>query len=159
LEQAIGLEPEMVIVLGCVEGDLPRRPAPSPMLTTGDRDAVGLAGASTADAERRDRRLLRLVVRSARAAVATRPVADGPSGRERVASRYLEGAPAAVDEPSLVAQLRRAPLQLIAPDELDAAAVLRRGAAAEAVVPPALARGLAAIAERARASLGAYDGE
>lgn len=89
LESATGVELDLVVVLGCVEGDLPRRAGASAMLTAEDREHVGLDVATPAGAVERDRRRLLLALCEAQRTVLARRAHDSRDGRARIRSRFV----------------------------------------------------------------------
>ncbi|HLI14779.1 MAG TPA: PD-(D/E)XK nuclease family protein [Acidimicrobiales bacterium] len=89
LELAAGLDLDSAVVLGCVEGALPRRARSSPLLGQAQRRALGLAAASAAEVVVADRRRLLAAARSCVRAVVALPRRDGTTGRRPVRSRFV----------------------------------------------------------------------
>jgi RecB family exonuclease len=162
LEHAHALAFETVVVLGCAEGDLPARAGTSPLLSAADREASGLDGRTTAASALRDRRRLLLAIAGATEAVATIPRADSRTGRERIASRFLDDGPPPRDLDAVHDGVRASLVPT--PDDLVVEALCRASAGEPldhgivelvAGLVPALER------HRSRASspCGPYDGE
>ena len=89
---AVGIDADLVIVLGLVEGGLPGGLGDDPLLS--DRTRRTLDGALTTGAERRERlhhQLLAVAGAAQRTVVASRPLADLRTGSARYASRWLSG--------------------------------------------------------------------
>ena len=87
-----GIDADLVIVLGLVEGGLPGGLGDDPLLS--DRTRRTLDGALTTAAERRERlhhQLLAVAGAAERTVVASRPLADLRTGSARYASRWLSG--------------------------------------------------------------------
>jgi len=105
LAHGIGLDLDLVIVLGAVEGALPGRAPSSPLLSASDRDAIGLE-ASTAKAvvERDRRRLLGAMCGTGRVVLCLRE-RDAADGRARVRSRFVGDAGCVSLAPSAVGAL------------------------------------------------------
>ena len=94
---AVGIDADLVVVLGLVEGGLPGGLGDDPLLS--DRTRRTLDGALTTAAERRDRlhhQLLAVAGAAQRTVVASRPLADLRTGSTRYASRWLAGLERAV---------------------------------------------------------------
>jgi RecB family exonuclease len=89
LESAIGVELDLVVVLGCVEGDLPHRAGVSAVLAAEDRERVGLDVATPASAVERDRRRLLVAICEAQRTVLARRARDSRDGRARIRSRFV----------------------------------------------------------------------
>ncbi|HLX78607.1 MAG TPA: PD-(D/E)XK nuclease family protein, partial [Acidimicrobiales bacterium] len=106
LAHGIGLDLDLVIVLGAVEGELPGRARSSPLLSASDREAIGLE-ASTAKAvvERDRRRLLGAMCGTGRVVLCLRE-RDAADGRARVRSRFVGDAGRVSLAPSAVGALR-----------------------------------------------------
>ena len=89
---AVGIDADLVIVLGLVEGGLPGGLGDDPLLS--DRTRRTLDGALTTAAERREQlhhQLLAVAGAAQRIVVASRPLADLRTGSARYASRWLAG--------------------------------------------------------------------
>ena len=89
---AVGMDADLVIVLGLVEGGLPGGLGDDPLLS--DRTRRTLDGALTTAAERRERlhhQLFAVAGAAQGAVVASRPLADLRTGSARYASRWLAG--------------------------------------------------------------------
>jgi ATP-dependent helicase/nuclease subunit B len=89
---AVGIDADLVIVLGLVEGGLPGGLGDDPLLS--DRTRRTLDGALITAAERREglhHQLLAVAGAAQRAVVASRPLADLRTGSTRYASRWLAG--------------------------------------------------------------------
>ena len=89
---AVGIDADLVLVLGLVEGGLPGGLGDDPLLS--DRTRRALDGALTTAAERRDRlhhQLLAVAGAARLTVVASRPLADLRTGSARYASRWLVG--------------------------------------------------------------------
>jgi RecB family exonuclease len=89
LDSAAGIELDLAIVLGCVEGELPRRANASAVLSAEEREIVGLEAATPVSAVERDRRRLLVAVSGAMRPVLTRRDRDSRDGRSRIRSRFL----------------------------------------------------------------------
>ncbi|HXZ83291.1 MAG TPA: PD-(D/E)XK nuclease family protein [Acidimicrobiales bacterium] len=89
LDAATGLELDLAVVLGCVEGELPRRAHASAVLSTEERETVGLEAATPGKAVERDRRLLFVALSGAARTVLTRRDRDSRDGRARIRSRFV----------------------------------------------------------------------
>jgi RecB family exonuclease len=89
---AVGIDADLVIVLGMVEGCLPGGLGDDPLLSDASRRVLG--GALPTATERRQRlhhQLLAVAGAARTVVVASRPRADLRSGRARYASRWLAG--------------------------------------------------------------------
>ena len=89
---AVGIDADVVIVLGLVEGCLPGGLGDDPLLSDASRRNLG--GALATAAERRQRlhhQLLAVAGAAQTVLVASRPRADLRSGRARYSSRWLKG--------------------------------------------------------------------
>ncbi len=93
LEHGHAVALDAVVLLGCAEGDLPRRAPLSPLLGASDREIVGLDSRTPGTWVERDRRRFLLAVGGAVEVTACVPAFDPRSGRERIPSRFLLGAP------------------------------------------------------------------
>jgi RecB family exonuclease len=89
LEAAAGIGLDLAVVLGCVEGELPRRARASGVLSAEEREEVGLEAASPSGAVERDRRRLLVAVSGARRVVLARRDRDARDGRTRIRSRFI----------------------------------------------------------------------
>ncbi len=89
LDAAAGVELDLAVVLGCVEGELPRRVRASAVLSAEEREKVGLDAATPLGAVERDRRRLLVAVAGARRTVLTRRDRDSRDGRARIRSRFV----------------------------------------------------------------------
>lgn len=168
LEAVAGLDLDLTIVVGCAEGALPRRPPPSPLLGTADREAAGLDEATSGRVVERDRRRLLVALAGAGRSVATYPRTDGRARRAKVRSRFL-GAPGPVyHAPTFAGSLvgvgegRRA---ATSPVEVECAALLAcadGGGDVErhhlVVGSAELSRGLAVVSARERHQPGRFSG-
>jgi ATP-dependent helicase/nuclease subunit B len=169
---AVGVDADLVIILGLVEGGLPGGLGDDPLLS--DRVRRTLDGALTTAAERRERlhHQLLAVAGGAGTVVASRPIADLRTGSARYPSRWLEGldalggsAPArAVRHRSFHQGLRDglppASEQEAALGELQGARARGQPVAAHpvATADPALRDALTLMAARASDRVTAYDG-
>ena len=90
LESAAGVELDLAVVLGCVEGDLPRRARTSAVLSADEREKIGLDDATPVRAVERDRRRLLVAARGAGRVVLARRDRDARDGRARIRSRFLD---------------------------------------------------------------------
>jgi len=97
LEVVAGLDLDLTVVLGCAEGALPRRPPPSPLLASADREAAGLDESTPGRVVERDRRRLAVALAGSGRSVVTYPRSDGRARRVRVRSRFI-GVPATVHQ-------------------------------------------------------------
>jgi ATP-dependent helicase/nuclease subunit B len=161
LAGAIGLDVDVVVILGAAEGQLPPRPTGDPLLSDADRE---LAGLPTADA--RSARLHRLL----RATVATSSVTlTLPRGDLRATSQVLPSRWIAVWADQIgttVVESHHAGLEATpfpaSPSEhrlRDRYALVRSGGSLADVDDPLLSSGLDCIAGRADADLTVYDGD
>jgi len=90
LESAAGVELDLAVVLGCVEGDLPRRARTSAVLSADEREKIGLDDATPVRAVERDRRRLLVAARGAGRVVLAGRDRDARDGRARIRSRFLD---------------------------------------------------------------------
>jgi len=90
LESAAGVELDLAVVLGCVEGDLPRRVRTSAVLSVDERERIGLDDATPVGSVERDRRRLLVVARGAARVVLARRDRDARDSRARIRSRFLD---------------------------------------------------------------------
>lgn len=100
LARAIGLDFDVCVVLGAVEGELPGRARSSPLLGAADREAVGLDAATARAVVERDRRRLLGAIASTQRAVVSWRARDVSDGRARVRSRFIGDQAAAATAPS-----------------------------------------------------------
>ena len=105
VNSAAGVGLDLVVVLGCVEGEMPRRARASVILSAEERERVGLEAASPVRAVERDRRQLLVVVSGAERTVLARRDRDSRDGRARIRSRFIARNAAAGPVPSLAAVL------------------------------------------------------
>ncbi len=169
-DAAVGLDLDILVVVGAVDGLLPRRAPLGSLLTREDRVAAGLDELAASDLVERDRRCLALALAGARTRVATVPSSAGRSGGRLRRSRFLPESSldevAASSGPdvagriasgSLVA-LHRAELEqaVLATAAADGESDLRHHAAVSGA--PELRAGLEAVASRAAHRLGSYAG-
>ncbi|MCU1494368.1 MAG: nuclease family protein [Acidimicrobiaceae bacterium] len=161
LESAAGLGLDLAVVVGAVEGALPRRPPPSPLLEGDDRDAAGLDPLSSRRVVEGDRRRLLVALAGARERAATVAERDSRSGRALLRSRFL--APGSTDEraPSFAAALAgvaTGALSALSRSELECAVLAHRGRRLHDLADHPVARAMPALGDGLRvvASRGAH---
>ena len=168
LESLVGLDLDCVVVLGCVEGNLPARSSASPLLSAADRERAGLGPMTSGAVAERDYRRLLIALAGAAERIATVPQFDSPARRVRIASRFLQRESARNFVPSFLTFLSRtAAGECFSPDETtrecaELLAIVRRGNDPVrhriAVRSPVLADGLNVVRERRRKAFGIYSG-
>ncbi len=89
LDAAAGVQLDLAVVLGCVEGELPRRARTSAVLSAEEREKVGLDAATPVGAVERDRRRLLVAVSGVTRTVFARRARDLEDGRARIRSRFI----------------------------------------------------------------------
>ncbi len=85
----VGVETELLVVVGALEGELPGRTSDDPLLPAGERHRAGSLVRERAEV--RDRRHLLALLRAADRSLATWPRVDTRKGRSAIASRWLDG--------------------------------------------------------------------
>jgi ATP-dependent helicase/nuclease subunit B len=89
LFDAVGLDLDLAIVLGGVEGELPARARSSPLLSSDDRAALGLEASTSEAVSAATRHALVAVADTARRTVCTWRLRDSGDARARVRSRFF----------------------------------------------------------------------
>ncbi|MGA8297814.1 MAG: hypothetical protein WB770_12300, partial [Acidimicrobiales bacterium] len=89
LFDSVGLDLDLAVILGGVEGELPPRPRSSPLLSIEDRAALGLEAATPEAASTAARHALVALAESSRRAVCTWRLRDSSDARARVRSRFF----------------------------------------------------------------------
>ncbi len=130
IDQVPGLDLELLVVLGAVEGHFPPREAPSPLLETSDRETIGFRDYDRDELASAGRLLVSAALRSARSSVVSVARVDDATGQPQAPSRLVAGwpsskAPAAQEKLRLVARGALVPIGL---DELETAVIADVGA-------------------------------
>jgi RecB family exonuclease len=89
LESLCGFDLDCVIVIGCVEGNMPARLIGSPLLDRADRERAGLSSVVPSAVAERDFRRLLIALGAGGERIATVPRFDSTSRRVKIASRFL----------------------------------------------------------------------
>ncbi|MBJ7458255.1 MAG: PD-(D/E)XK nuclease family protein [Thermoleophilaceae bacterium] len=93
IRQAVGLDADVVVICGCVEGQLPRRPGVDPLLTAIDRELLHSVGAEIRiprdSVPRQHRDLLAAVAAAGSKLLLTMPRGDLRRTSRHVPSRWL----------------------------------------------------------------------
>jgi ATP-dependent helicase/nuclease subunit B len=89
LDHAVGLDLDLAVVLGGVEGELPRRARSSPLLSIDDRVDLGLEAATAESVSAAARHSLLAVIDSSDRTVCTWRLRDDADARARVRSRFF----------------------------------------------------------------------
>ena len=95
-----------MVVLGGVEGELPARARSSPLVSSAEREALGLDAATPSAVAERDRRFLLAATAGVDRVIVTWRERDAADGRARIRSRFLGDMPAATLVPSPVGSMR-----------------------------------------------------
>jgi len=107
----VGVETDLLVVVGAIEGELPARSRDDPLLPSRERDRAGVPSLVRERAEIRDRRHLVALLSGAARSVLTSPRLDHRDGRPTIRSRWLDGdlasGAAATTVPSFASALHR----------------------------------------------------
>ncbi|HEV8064553.1 MAG TPA: PD-(D/E)XK nuclease family protein [Acidimicrobiales bacterium] len=120
LSEVAGASSDLLLVLGCREGDLPGRQSDDPLLSRAEQSRVAGLGETERLADRQRRHLTTLLAASG-TALASFPRLDAAAGRTNFASRWLEGdllAGDRVEIPSYFGSLRRVAAGLGTPTDI-----------------------------------------
>jgi len=165
IEQAFALDLDLVVLLGCAEGNLPGRAPTSALLSAADREAVGLPDERGVEA--RDRRRVLIGCASGRRAIATTPLVDPRSGRPATRSRFSADVETVTEVPRVeqLLELVAAGLLPVDTEELECALLLPVGRAGFGASShfvarrhEVLGRGLVALETRRAQAFGPYSG-
>ncbi len=168
VDSAAGVGLDLAVVLGCVEGEMPRRARASVVLSAEEREQVGLEAASPVRVVERDRRRLLVAAFGAERTVLARRDRDSRDGRARIRSRFIARNAAAHPVPSLATVLESVAagtVPAIGEAELVSATLVALGASRRSGSPsflveasPHLAAGSRVVTARSARSFGRFAG-
>lgn len=161
LAGAVGLDVDVVVILGAAEGQLPPRPTGDPLLSDADRE---LAGLPTADARSaRLHRVLRAVVATS-AVTITLPRGDLRATSQVLASRWISEwaeqiGTTTVESHHAGLEATRFPVSSSEHRLRGRYVLVRSGGSVDDVADPLLRSGLDCTAARAGPDVSVYDGD